>query len=87
MCPSSVGSARQPREGVKDITREAGDIIGGHSGGSGRSMEKPVSELRLFTPQESKENPERAKVVMMWSDTQLVTLIGYAQDREPETAI
>lgn len=50
-------------------------------------MEKPVSELRLFTPQESKENPERAKVVMMWSDTQLVTLIGYAQDREPETAI
>ena len=55
-----MGSARQPREGVKDIT-EVGDRIEGHPDGPRRPTDKPVSELRLFTPKEGKENPEEPK--------------------------
>lgn len=60
-CPSSVGSARQPREGVKAIPGEVGDRTGRHLDGPRRWTEKPVSELRLFTPKEGKENPEEPK--------------------------
>lgn len=48
---------------------------------------KPSFRAQTVHTQGRQRKPRKAEVVMMWSDTQLLALIGYMQDGEPGTTI